>query len=110
MQELVRVVENPRECSYLPLETASLEIRAINKIKPATYADLLTRGYRRFGWQLFRPACPKCAKCRSLRVLIPRFTPSAGQKRVLRLNETVRAELHTPFASREQIELYNLYH
>src|SRR5262245_53423062 len=110
MQEFFRIVENPRECSYLPLETASLEIRAIEAINPVEYADLLARGYRRFGWRLFRPACPNCAQCRSLRVLISQFTPNASKRRVLRQNQTVRAELHAPFVSREQVELYNLYH
>src|SRR5262249_34316357 len=110
MQEFFRIVENPRECSYLPLETASLEIRAIEAINPVEYADLLARGYRRFGWRLFRPACPNCAQCRSLRVLISQFTPNASGRRVLRQNQTVRAELHAPFVSREQVELYNLYH
>src|SRR5213593_3712360 len=105
MQERFRIVENPRQCSYLPLETASLEIRAIEKLCPAEYADLLDRGYRRFGWRLFRPACPACARCRSLRVLISQFTPSQSQRRVLRQNQTVRAELHAPLATREQVEL-----
>src|SRR5207253_1125729 len=33
-----------------------------------------------------------------------------GQRRILRNNEKIRAELHPLFATREHIELYNQYH
>lgn len=104
------MIEEPRKCSYLPWETASLEIRAVPDPSPEEYGHLLARGYRRFGWQVFRPACPNCSACRSLRVLVRQFTPSSSQRRVLRANERVRAELHPLFGSREHIELFNLYH
>ena len=58
-------------------EIASLEIRGVAAMNSAEYADLLARGYRRFGWQVFRPACPNCTKCRSIRI---------GPVRVLRLD------------------------
>ena len=110
MRELIRIVEEPRECSYLPRETAALEIRAIIDISLEEYGELLNRGYRRFGWQMFRPACPGCVRCRSLRVDVQQFVLSRSQRRILRLNEGMRAELHPLYATREHIELYNLYH
>jgi len=110
MHETFRFIEDRRQCSYLPEETASLELRCIVDMKPGEYADLLARGYRRFGWQVFRPACPNCAKCRSVRVLVRDFAPSGGERRILRKNESIRAELHPLFVSREHVELYNLYH
>jgi arginine-tRNA-protein transferase len=110
MREVFRFIEQPRSCSYLPRETASLEIRAIQDMTAAEYADLLARGYRRFGWQVFRPACARCAECRSIRVLASEFIPSASERRILRKNETIRAELYRPFAAPEIIALYNRYH
>ena len=110
MHESFRLIERPRECSYLPFETASLEVRAIDTMSAKEYAGLLARGYRRFGWQVFRPACPCCEKCRSVRVLVDDWTPSASERRILRKNETVRAELHPLFVTREHVELYHLYH
>ena len=68
---------------------------------PAEYADLLARGYRRFGWQVFRPACPNCTKCRSIRIPVQQFSPSGSERRVLRRNAHIRAELHPLFVSRE---------
>jgi leucyl-tRNA---protein transferase len=110
MRELIRIVEEHRECSYLPQETAALEIRAITDINSNEYGELLSRGYRRFGWQLFRPACPCCIQCRSLRVSVQQFVLSGSQRRILRQNEGVRVDLYPLFATPEHIELYNLYH
>jgi arginine-tRNA-protein transferase len=109
MNELFRLVEQPRQCSYLPAQTASLEVRAVQDASPLEYANLLARGWRRFGWQFFRPACPRCRECRSIRVLAQEFNASAGQRRVLRKNEGIRAELHSLFVVPETVELYNRY-
>ena len=110
MREVFRFIEEPRTCSYLQLETASLEVRYITRMSASEYADLLARGYRRFGSQVFRPACANCDKCRSVRVLAGEFIPNGSERRVLRKNEGIRAELHPPFATREHVALYNLYH
>jgi leucyl-tRNA---protein transferase len=110
MNELFRFVEAPRRCSYLPGETASLEIRGIAGLSAAEYANLLTRGYRRFGWQVFRPSCPHCAACRSLRVPVRDFTPGRSERRILRQNAGIHAQLHPLFVTREIVELYNRYH
>jgi len=50
------------------------------------YRELLRRGWRRFGLDFFRPACPRCVKCRSLRIDVPEFKPSSSQQRNLRRN------------------------
>lgn len=110
MHELFHYIEAPHRCSYLPLETASLEIHGIAAMSPSEYAELLARGYRRFGWQVFRPACPHCSKCRSVRIPVRQFQLRASERRVLRRNERIRAELHPLFVSREHIALYNQWH
>jgi arginyl-tRNA--protein-N-Asp/Glu arginylyltransferase len=110
MQELLRFVEEPRRCSYLPWETASLEVRGIASMSPEEQAELLARGYRRFGWQVFRPACRACSKCRSVRISVQHFSPSGSERRVLRKNAGIRAELHRLFVSKEHVDLYNAYH
>ena len=68
MTELFRVVENPRTCSYLPEQLSSLEYQIVADVTAAEYADLLVRGYRRFGRYIFRPVCGTCRECRSLRI------------------------------------------
>src|SRR5579871_2500248 len=107
MRERFRIVEDPRVCSYLPYEVAALEYRGILDMSGAEYAALLARGYRRFGAHLFRPACPQCEKCRSIRILAQEFVPDGNDRRVLKKNADVRAELHPLFVTQEHIDLYN---
>jgi leucyl-tRNA---protein transferase len=110
MRELFRVVEEPRSCSYLPAERASLEYRIVTGLAPDAYEDLLARGYRRFGHQLFRPACRCCQQCVSVRVLVQEFSPSRGQRRVLRKNEQIRAVRRPVFVTAAHLDLFNRYH
>jgi arginyl-tRNA--protein-N-Asp/Glu arginylyltransferase len=110
MHELLRFIEEPRTCSYLPYEIASLEIRGISAMSPEESADLLARGYRRFGWQVFRPACRACTKCLSMRIPVQQFEPNGSERRVLRRNSDIRAELQPLWVTAEHIALYNTYH
>ncbi|MBI1357759.1 MAG: arginyltransferase [Acidobacteria bacterium] len=110
MRELVRLLEEPRVCSYLPNEVASLEYRIVQGLEPERYEYLLERGYRRFGRQLFRPQCPGCRQCVSVRVLVDEFEPSRGFRRVLRRNERIRVVRARPSVTNEHVELYNRYH
>jgi hypothetical protein len=41
MREILRFVEQPRQCSYLPEETASLEVRCIADMSPAEPGSIL---------------------------------------------------------------------
>lgn len=110
MRELFRMIEPPRRCGYLPAESASLEIRAVADLTASEYEELLARGWRRFGWQIFRPACRSCSACRSLRVPVGQFVPTASHRRILRKNADLRVELHPLFAAPEIVGLYNAYH
>jgi arginine-tRNA-protein transferase len=106
---MLRIVERPRPCSYLPLERASLEITFDPRVTPQYYGELLRRGYRRFGWQLFRPACPSCRACISMRVVVGGFQLNAGSRRVMRQNEGIRRELSPVRVTQEHVDLYNRY-
>ncbi|HUG93194.1 MAG TPA: arginyltransferase [Planctomycetaceae bacterium] len=108
--ELMRLTSPPQACSYLPEQTASLEYRIIFAIDPAAYEDLLQRGWRRHGCHFFRPACPACTECRSLRVDVARFRPTKSQRRCLARNTHVRVEIGEPAVSGSHLRLFNTYH
>jgi len=110
LNELFHLVERPRECSYLPEEVASLDYQVVSHLSAAEYRDLLIRGYRRFGRYLFKPACPTCRECRSLRIPVQHFDFSASQRRVLRANSGIRAELHPLYATADHLRIFNRYH
>jgi arginine-tRNA-protein transferase len=108
--QLFHLVEPPRPCSYLPGETASLEYHVLGEIGTAEYGRWLERGWRRHGWHFFRPACPRCVKCRSLRIDVLNFRPTKSQRRTLKRNADVRVEVHRASVSDEHIRLYNAWH
>ena len=109
-QELVRIIEPPRECSYLPSETASLEYRVLFGVDEAQYEQLLSRGWRRFGTHFFRPACANCVKCRSIRIDVAAFEPDKSQRRCERRNQGIRVELGRPTVTKSHLDLYAAYH
>ncbi len=108
--ELLRIVEPPRACSYLPEETASLEYRILYGITDEQYEQLLFRGWRRFGTQFFRPGCANCVKCRSIRIDVTAFEPSKSQRRCEKKNTAIRVEVDTPQVSAAHLALCDAYH
>jgi arginine-tRNA-protein transferase len=106
---MLQIVEPPRPCPYLPQERASLEIAFDPQVTPASYGELLRRGYRRFGWQLFRPACRRCHACVSMRVLVREFECKSGDRRVMRQNQDIRCHLAPAIVTNQHVELYNRY-
>jgi arginine-tRNA-protein transferase len=104
------IVEPPRACSYLPEETASLEYRIVGPLTAARYAGLLRRGWRRHGRVVFRPRCPRCRLCRSLRVPVNEFRSSKSQRRTLKRNSGLDVQLCRTEVSDRHVELFNAYH
>jgi arginine-tRNA-protein transferase len=100
----------PERCGYLPHETSSLDCRIVLSMSAERYETLLERGWRRHGALFFRPACPACSQCRSLRVRATEFRPSKSQRRCWRRNGDVRIELTRPTLSRQHLDLFNSYH
>lgn len=109
-QELLRFVEQPRRCSYLPQQTASLEYRLYSELSPAELEHLLQRGWRRFSTMLFRPTCAECSECISLRVPVNQFRPSKSQRRTLKKNAHVSISIGPPAVTEEHLRLYNTWH
>jgi arginine-tRNA-protein transferase len=100
----------PGRCSYVPAETASLACRVCAGLTAAQFQELLCRGWRRHGCQLFRPACAACVKCRSLRVDVARFRPSKSQRRCLKRNAGVEVVIRRPTVTADHVRLYNAWH
>lgn len=107
--QISRFVTRPYACSYLPRETAQLDYRIIAAISSSAYADLLARGWRRFGMSFFRPVCVACSECRSLRVRVQDFHPSESQRRNFRRNARFQTVVQPPTFTPEHLRLYNTY-
>ncbi|MBT6732765.1 MAG: arginyltransferase, partial [Acidiferrobacteraceae bacterium] len=58
----------PHTCPYLQGETAAnLLIDPQFKVTPAMYDKLIRNGFRRNGAVYYRPHCPTCRQCQSVR-------------------------------------------
>lgn len=107
----LRILDEPHPCPYLPGRTARLEHDLAFRLTPSEYAARLEAGHRRFGFDVFRPRCPSCSACRSLRVDVARFRPDRSQRRCLARNGgDVRLEIGAPSATREILALSNRFH
>lgn len=75
-------------CGYLPeREERCLFIPAQPDLNAATYGELLARGFRRSGEQVYAPRCSGCQACLPLRVPVAEFRPSSSQKRALKRSQ-----------------------
>ncbi len=94
-------------CSYLPdKEEQLLVILDPVCYSPAGFETLLAHGFRRSGDQIYRPHCPSCKACKSVRVLSHEFTPSRSQKRKLL---AVEKRFRVEYNDMERPEYFSLY-
>lgn len=111
MEIAFRYLAPPSPCGYLPDQTWQLEYEIVESLSRAEYLQRMLEGWRRFGAMLFRPRCPACTACRSLRIVVDRFHPNRSQERVRRANEgQVRLRIGQPSVSRDKLDLYDRYH
>lgn len=74
-------------CAYLE-ERSARTLFVDPDITPdmALYSALIDQGYRRSGSLIYRPECPGCQGCVSLRVPVQAFSPRRSQRRVWQRN------------------------
>jgi leucyl-tRNA---protein transferase len=111
MESLIRFTAPPSPCGYLPDRDWSLEYEHVAAASAAEYMRRLREGWRRFGHTLFRPQCPGCTACRSLRVVVGQFLPDRSQRRARKANESeVELRIGEPRVTRSRLALYDRYH
>ncbi|MBD1583223.1 arginyltransferase [Pseudoalteromonas sp. S16_S37] len=94
-------------CSYLPQQQEQLlVILDPSCYTPARFEGLLELGFRRSGDQIYRPHCPKCSACQSMRIPAKRFIASKSQKR--KFKKAVN-DFSFTVSHKERDEYYPLY-
>jgi leucyl-tRNA---protein transferase len=111
MESLYTYTEPPGPCGYLPDREWQLRYEVVGQLTPQEYTARLKRGWRRFGYSLFRPACPSCKMCQSLRIPVATFRPDRSQQRARKANDgEVTVSRGTPGVSQERLDLYDRFH
>ncbi|MCK6550266.1 arginyltransferase [Myxococcota bacterium] len=109
-RSLRHFVADPSICAYLPDRESSLEYRLLTDVSPAELEHLLERGWRRFGFAYFRPACDSCSECVPLRIPTAAFRPSKQQRRVRNKTRHLTVQVGVPEVDRERLALYTAWH
>jgi leucyl-tRNA---protein transferase len=104
------VQEDPRPCTYLEHESASLTHQILLEVDSEEYEARLAQGERRFGFDYFYPSCPTCTACEPTRVPIATFLPSKSQRRVLKNAPQLTARWGIPQITNTRLELYRRWH
>lgn len=103
-------VTNKFDCSYLPEmeERLLVFVGYQDNDLMQQYETMLENGFRRSGEQIYRPHCPSCKACESLRIPVRIFKASKSQKRVMKKNShlSIQIERH---AKEEYYQLYEQY-
>ncbi|KTF18395.1 MULTISPECIES: arginyltransferase [Pseudoalteromonas] len=95
------------DCSYLgDRQEQLLVILDPSCYSSSKFESLLGLGFRRSGDQIYRPHCPACSACKSVRVLAQDFSPSKSQKRKLNKAKT---RFKVKYSEQERPEYYPLY-
>ena len=98
-------------CLYLPDRLSQLRYELVADLRPADYMQRMQQGWRRFGYELFRPECPSCRMCQSLRIPVATFRPNASQRRAWKHNQGgVTIRVGAPTLSRDRLDLWARFH
>jgi len=98
-------------CPYLSGKTAENVFvnPAADPPNASLYDKLIRYGFRRNGQVYYRPACPDCMECQSIRIIVNDFIISRSQRRVKRKNNDVEFELFSPIYRQDHFNLYHKY-
>jgi len=111
MKGSLAFTSTPSPCQYLPDRIWQLRYEVRPEITPADYTLRLLGGWRRFGPVLFRPECPACRMCQSLRVPVASFRPNESQRRTWRQNAgEVEIRIGPPSITSDKIALSARFH
>lgn len=108
--ELAFYASPPHECSYLAgREAVTLFADPHAPLDPTVYSALADLGFRRSGDYVYRPQCPDCDACRSVRVPVDAFRPDRSQRRCARDNADLTVTVQPAGFSDEHFALYRRY-
>ena len=103
-------VTPPRPCPYLP---GRLERKVVAPLMGpgagVAYDEMVRKGFRRSHVAAYRPACPGCRACVSVRVRAGAFAPGQSLRRVMARNEGVGLAVMPASARPEHFALFRRY-
>ena len=100
----------PEPCSYLDnRKSVSAFANPHMDMDMNTYNELIRHGFRRSGGYIYRPHCPHCQECISVRIPVRAHRYSRNEKRVIRRNSDLRISVMPSRYRDEHFDLYRRY-
>lgn len=97
-------------CSYLPnKKSISAFANPYMDMDTDIYNELIKFGFRRSGGYLYRPHCPDCNACISIRIQVDRHIFSRNDRKCLKRNQDLTLHTVDKRFSEEHFELYCRY-
>ena len=101
---------SPENCGYLPgRKSISAFANPYMDMDVETYDNLIQYGFRRSGAYLYRPHCPDCSECVSIRIPVIEYKFSRSDRRTLRRNDDLQLKRMDGSFVEEHFELYRHY-
>jgi leucyl-tRNA---protein transferase len=101
----------PSPCEYLRDRMWQLRYEFDPELGAVQYMERLARGWRRFGPVMFRPECPSCSMCRSLRIPVETFCPTQSQRRAWKMNHgALTIQVGQPSSTLQKLALFDRFH
>lgn len=98
------------KCSYLENMEQTTHYKIIENCSSYHAQELIERGFRRFGKMYFRPICPTCEECKSIKIDVGKYVFSKSEKRVMNKAKHLKSYIQRPSLSLEHLELFEKYH
>lgn len=108
LQQLV-IYDSEEPCPYLEGQRARMPLRRpLTTVAPCDFDQALDAGDRRTGGFLYNTACPQCAACQPIRLLVNEFVQSRSQRRVWRKGQAhLEIKCGRPVTEAERLRLFN---
>lgn len=100
----------PEPCSYLDnRKSISAFANPHMDMDMGTYNKLIQHGFRRSGGYIYRPHCPHCQECISVRVPVKQHQYSRSEHRVIKRNADLKINIMPGRFRDEHFDLYRRY-
>lgn len=100
----------PHACNYLTNQAAQTAfVHPSYPMSTEIYAQLIAKGFRRNGDDVYIPQCPSCNACIPARVKATDFKPNRNQTRCLKKNRHTEANIKPAVFDPAHFNLYQRY-
>ncbi len=109
-QRIALYQTEPHPCGYLgDRDAVTLFLDPKQELSGYGAECMAQRGFRRSGKYTYKPFCPDCQACISVRTLVQEFTPNRTQRKILMRNQDLVLSYTLPSLTLENYRLYRRY-